>query len=160
MIKNIITALIASAVALPSLAASQADINRLTALIEETGTTVAHEKCLEGINGYYHFDSEKKIDKLAICTTGTDMQDVHSYWETLAHEATHVMQACVGGPMMKSTWHPRLVRELKSDAPHYWKILDSSYSSDDRLLEIEAFWMELQTPSDVLTAFTMSCFEE
>ena len=45
MIKNILTALIASAVALPSLAASQADINRLTKLIEETGTTVAHEKC-------------------------------------------------------------------------------------------------------------------
>ena len=159
MIKNILTALIASAVALPSLAASQADINRLTALIEETGTTVAHEKCKEDILGYYQFDSEEKIDKLAICTTGTNMQDLNSYWETLAHEATHVMQACQGGPIIKDTRHPRIIRELKSDAPHYWSIIDSSYGSDDRLVEIEAFWMELQRPGDILFAFEKSCFK-
>lgn len=159
MIKNILTALIASAVALPSLAASQSDINRLTYLIEETGTTVDYIECDEGINGYYYFNKEQNIDKLAICTTGTDIKDLNNHWETLAHEATHVMQACQGGSIIKDTRHPRIIRELKSDAPHYWSIIDSSYGSDDRLVEIEAFWMELQRPGDVLFAFEKSCFK-
>ena len=112
MIKNILSALIASAVALPSLAASQADINRLTYLIEETGTTVDYIECDEGINGYYYFNKEQNIDKLAICTTGTDIKDLNDHWETLAHEATHVMQACQGGTIITDTRHPRIILSL------------------------------------------------
>jgi hypothetical protein len=75
----------------------------------------------------------------------------------MAHESTHIMQACRGGSVIADDSMPRTFRELRTIAPHYAKLIDRSYPSSDQRLEAEAFWMELQTPDNVIALFRQLC---
>ena len=100
--------------------------------------------------GYYQFDQAKNIDKLVVCANTTDMSDPDEVWEVLAHEATHTMQACAGGPVIPDKYVPRVLRELQEVAPHYYRLLNE-YNGHHKRIELEAFWMELRTPDTGLT---------
>ena len=84
------------------------------------------------------------------------MEDVSAVWEVLSHESAHVIQACQGGLIWKEEFHPRILRNLKNLAPHYYEILQE-YRSGDMLVELEAFDMELKTASEVKEIFFATC---
>jgi len=144
----------------PAQAATERDIGTLANLIEESGTKIVGKNCPNNKAGYYLFDPDKKIDELVICDNNVSEDDPDALWEVLAHEATHIMQACTGSTAFKPEYHPRVWRDLDAKAPHYSKILSTSYSSSTSVNEAEAFWMELQTPASVIGLFEYLCFKQ
>ena len=85
------------------------------------------------------------------------MDDPDAVWEVLVHEATHVMQACYAGPILKDTYIPRVLRELQETAPHYYAYLQQ-YRGDHKRVELEAFWMELRTPAVAMEFMNKYCY--
>ena len=61
------------------------------------------------------------------------MTDSDAVWEVVSHEATHVMQACNSGPVIKDSMVPRVLRELQETAPHYYATLQG-YRGDHKRL--------------------------
>jgi len=145
-----------SIVPLPALAGSWKDIEQLATLVRATGTQVIKTECNEKAYGYYQYNKDAGIDRLVICTNVTDMSDPDAVWETLAHESTHVAQACVGSNVHKDTYMPRVFRALRTEAPHYAELL-KGYSEDDVQSEAEAFYMELQSPTQVKRMMVHAC---
>ena len=149
--------------AMPAKAGSHQDSMHLIELIEGTGTQVSFnsnglDKGCKGHHGYYQF-AKDEIDLMVVCKTQTDTKDANALWETVAHESMHIAQACAGHtPIMPPEYHPRLLRELRTLAPHYAKQL-SGYRGDHQLKELEAFWAELQTPQMVIELFEIACYE-
>jgi len=143
--------------AAPAHAVSLEDIRQLENLINATGTeTLVSDHCPPNHAGYYENDGES-IDRLVICRRNVDMGDIEAVWEVMAHEATHIMQACTGTTAIADALMPRTYRELQSLAPHYAKLISSEYRSSEQRLEAEAFWMELQTPPRVMELFRHNC---
>jgi hypothetical protein len=159
MFKYLTAAIAAIALAAPSMATSWTDIEELTDLVKETGTKVESRDCPEGRLGYYRFDKANNIDLLVVCKNNVDMKDSDAVWEVVAHEATHVMQACQGGPVIADNYVPRVLRELQETAPHYYAVLQE-YRGDHKRVELEAFWMELRTPAVVMDWMVTYCFQE
>jgi hypothetical protein len=142
----------------PSRASSLEDIKRLEDLINASGTvTEVSENCPRDHAGFYENDPKRNRDRLVICRNNVNLADVDAVWEVMAHESTHIMQACTGTTAIPDTMMPRTYRELQTMAPHYAKLLGTGYASSDRRLEAEAFWMELQTPEVVLELFRRNC---
>ena len=158
------SAALASALMLstPVLAASWADVGQLARLVEGTGTTLSKNtnafdpRCVNN-QGYYSFDKSRNVDVLVICTDNIDTKDPNAVWEVLSHESIHTAQACYNGPLFKDVYLPRMFRTLKTDAPHYTKLLNE-YPDNHRRLEAEAFYSELQTTSFVIEAFKKACY--
>ena len=160
MIKRILTVLAGLTIALPASATSWTDVNTLLGLVEQTGTTVSVRDCeREGVMGFYSFDKANNIDLLAICKNSVDMSDSDAVWEVVVHEATHVMQACHAGPVIKDSMVPRVLRELQETAPHYYATLQG-YRGDHKRVELEAFWMELRTPEVAIDWMQTYCFQD
>lgn len=151
-----------------ALAGSSRDIETLVALLKSGGTSVAALSNKEtdgycaGKHGFYVLDPKAKppIDLLVICKEQVNLDDKSKLWEVLAHESTHVMQACVGdedGKIFKPEHTASMLRELRKFAPHYYAVVADSYGSDDVGFEVEAFWMELQHPGDVIGYYKEAC---
>ena len=150
--------------AMPAKAGSYNDVKRLIALVEGTGTKVSFntnefDKGCKGKYGYYTFTKDKE-DLMVLCKSQTNVKNPDEVWETVAHESMHVAQACAGmKPILPSQYHPRLLRELRTLAPHYAKQL-VGYSGGAQLQELEAFWAELQAPKVVIDLFTIACYQK
>jgi len=154
----VLSALIWSATSvLPAGASSLEDIRQLENLINRVGTeTVVSTTCPPNHAGFYENDA-KGVDRLVICRRNVDLGDVDAVWEVMAHESTHIMQACTGSTAIADEHMPRTYRELQAMAPHYAKLIGESYRMSDQRLEAEAFWMELQTPEVVFGLFRRNC---
>ena len=160
MFKTIIATLAGLAIAAPASATSWADIKELEDLVIGTGTKIQKLNCPQPqAQGFYQFDKDNNIDRLVYCKNNVDMTDPDAVWEVLVHEATHVMQTCYGGPVMKDTYVPRVLRELQETAPHYYAILQD-YRGDHKRIEIEAFWMELRTPQVASDWMLTYCYQD
>ncbi len=132
-------------------------IHRLEQLINDAGTeTQVRDDCRPNHAGYFERDGAA-INRLVICRNNVDMGDVEAVWEVMAHEGTHVMQACRGGPALQDVQMPRTLRELRTLAPHYAKLITEGYHPRDQRLEAEAFWMELQPAEVVIGLFERNC---
>ena len=144
-----------------SKADSSQDLEELIGLVKQTGTKVlTSSDCEANVSGFYiPPDRDGTGDKLVFCTNNLDLKDTSAVWEVLAHEVVHVMQACAGGPIWKDIYHPRLLRGLKEQAPHYAEILNQ-YKGEDKLLELEAFDMELKTAREVKELFVNICMQQ
>ena len=159
MIKQFIAAIAGLAVATPAMATSWTDVNQMVELVKGTGTDVAAIVCDdEGVMGFYNYQPEKDIDVLVVCKDNVPMNDPDAVWEVVVHEATHVMQACQGGPILKDTYIPRVLRELQTTAPHYYQTIQQ-YRGDHKRVEIEAFWMELRTPEVAMGFMNKFCYK-
>lgn len=159
MIKQFIAAIAGLAITAPAMATSWTDVNQMVELVKGTGTTVSAVDCdAEGVMGYYRYDQENAVDLLVICKDNVPMSDADAVWEVVVHEATHVMQACQGGPILKDTYIPRVLRELQETAPHYYSTLQQ-YRGDHKRVEIEAFWMELRTPAVAMEFMQKFCYK-
>ena len=134
------------------------DIEDLIEMVKSTGTKVQKTGECEGNTlGYYQPPrKDGSGDRLVFCTNNLDMEDVSALWEVLSHESAHVMQACNGGLIWEEEYHPRMLRNLKNVAPHYYQILQQ-YRGGDRMIELEAFDMELKTASEVKDLFFDIC---
>jgi hypothetical protein len=154
-------AILAIGSALPSQAGSRQDAMTLINLVKETGTVVSMNSnsfdpnCKDNA-GYYVFQKDVE-DAMIVCRDQVNVKDPNELWETVAHESVHVAQACNGGAYFKPQYHPRMLRELRSLAPHYAKMLQG-YRGDHQLKELEAFWAELQTPETVISMVKSACF--
>ena len=134
------------------------DIQDLKQLIKSTGTKIIEStNCQENELGHYTY--KDKTDELIICTNNIDKNDISSYWEVLAHESAHIMQACNNNNLYKDKYHPRMIRKLKTDAPHYSEIL-KQYRGQDKIRELEAFDMELKSPQMVKEDFEFYCISD
>jgi hypothetical protein len=141
----------------PAAANTLTHIQRLEELINASGTeTQVRDDCRPNHAGYYENDG-RGVDRLVVCRNTVNMADVEVVWEVMAHEGTHVMQACSGGPVLQDAQIPRTMRELRSLAPHYAKLIHEGYHPRDRRMEAEAFWMELQAPELVIALFQHAC---
>ena len=134
------------------------DIEDLIEMVKSTGTKVQKTGECEGNTlGYYQPPrKDGSGDRLVFCTNNLDMEDVSALWEVLSHESAHVMQACNGGLIWKEEYHPRMLRNLKNVAPHYYQILQQ-YRGGDKMIELEAFDMELKTAAEVKELFIDVC---
>ena len=134
------------------------DIEDLIELVKSSGTKVQKTSECDGQTlGFYQPPRKDGTgDRLVFCTNNLDMEDVSAVWEVLSHESAHVMQACQGGLIWKEEFHPRLLRNLKNVAPHYYQILQQ-YRGRDRMIELEAFDMELKTAAEVKKLFLGVC---
>jgi hypothetical protein len=157
--------LLAPAVAAAAMAAGLAPawgtsleaIHELEGLINASGTeTVLSTVCPPNHAAYYENDG-KGIDRLVVCANRVDLADPAAVWEVMAHEATHVMQACRGGHILPDAAMSSTYRQLRRSAPLNAKLLDDGYRRADVRLEAEAFWMELQPPATVLAHFRQAC---
>jgi len=137
-------------------AATQEDIDEIKGVLESMGTSVVEESCdEEGLYGYYEYE-EDKVDQITMCTNTLTEGDLDEYWETLAHEATHVMQACNDGHVIDDAHIARVYRELKEINESSFKDL-RSYKSREKRDEVEARWMELQLPDVVIDLLRQTC---
>lgn len=133
------------------------DIARLEQQIQAAGiVTEVSRTCPPNHAGFYE-DNGHGQRRLVICRNTVNMADPDAVWEVMAHEATHIMQSCTGSSVITDQSMPRTYRDLQTMAPHYAKLIGESYPSNQRRLEAEAFWMELQAPEVVLQFFRRSC---
>ena len=134
------------------------DVEDLIELVKSTGTKVQKTGDCDGQTmGFYQPPREDGSgDRLVFCTNNINMEDVSAVWEVLSHESAHVMQACQGGLIWKEEFHPRMLRNLMNVAPHYYQILQQ-YRGRDRMIELEAFDMELKTAAEVKKLFLGVC---
>jgi hypothetical protein len=141
----------------PAAAANLDDIRQLEALINAAGVvTLVSDQCPPRHAGYYDQDGQGG-HQLVLCRHGVNLADGEAVWQVMAHEATHIMQACTGSGAIADEQIPRTFSELRSIAPHYAKLIDRSYPSSDQRIEAEAFWMELQPPQAVISLFRRLC---
>jgi len=157
----LLAATAAASTATPAQAGSMIDIDDLKKLIKMGGTEIVYKDCKDKtFSGLYSYSKKKKVDRLTICKNIIDLKDADDHWEVLAHEATHIMQRCSGGTIIKEELHPRLFRKLQAHAPNLSGFLADHYRQADMMHEVEAFAMELQPPDRVKEMFTEICLDK
>jgi len=134
----------------PVRAATWADIDSLRGLLSATGARVIQRDCNQpGLQGLYHNSS----GTIVICRVHRDPAAV---WNTLAHEATHRMQACAGGAITHPSHHPAMARALATHAPDEWRSL-RAYPRDQQIGELEARYTARLSPDQVPRLFRRYC---
>lgn len=159
MIKSLLAgAALLVALCSPAQAESLKDLKELADMIKASGTSITFRNCEAGVQGYYRYRKDV-TDELVICENNVDLTDQAAVWEVMAHEATHIMQHCYGGHVVAEEHHPRIIRQLKAQAPHYYNAL-SEYRGVHKMLEAEAFDMELKSPEYVKEWFAYYCLKQ
>ncbi|MCX5957659.1 MAG: hypothetical protein NTW51_14980 [Cyanobacteria bacterium] len=129
---------------------SWADIDNLRSLLTAHGTKVLQQDCNQrGLQGLYH----DRSDTIVICRVHRDPQAV---WNTLAHEATHRMQACAGGSITDPGHHQAMARALASYEPQEWRSI-AIYPREQQLSELEARYTARLPPEQVPRLFRRYC---
>ena len=130
--------------------ATWADIDTLRSLLVANGARVTQSDCNQpGLQGLYHDNS----GTIVICRVHRDPTAV---WNTLAHEATHRMQACAGGTITNPANHQAMAQALATYAPDEWRSL-RSYPRSDQLSELEARYTARLPPEQVPRLFRRYC---
>lgn len=138
---------------LPAQANTKADVETLVNTLVATGTKMKVGNCQRpNLYGFY----VPKEDQMVICADSLAGKDPSILWDTLAHETTHKIQACIGGFLMPATHVGAMMREIRSIYPETLNDLDA-YDSSNIRYELEARWMELQTPATVLQLLKVAC---
>jgi hypothetical protein len=125
-------------------------IDRLRTLLGQSGVQVVQRNCNQrGLQGLYHQSS----DTIVICQSHRDPAAV---WNTLAHEATHRMQACRGGPITDTRYHRSMASAIASQDPNDLQSL-RLYPASEQLSELEARYTARLTPEQVIQLFQRYC---
>ena len=134
----------------PAAATSWGAIDALRARLGNAGVKVVQRRCAQsGLKGMYHPGREA----IVICRNHPNPKAV---WNTLAHEATHHMQACVGGAITKRHHHRSMLRLLASESPLDVRSLEA-YPRSQQLAELEARYTAQLPPEQVLQLFDRYC---
>ena len=128
--------------------------------IKNLGTKIKDRKdCEPGVLGYYRFE-KNKVDEVGICRNNLGEFGPNAderYWKVLAHEATHIMQACLGTTIYGPIQHRDMSYVLLDNDYDNYRTIHSSYVKRDDGAEIEAFWMELQSKDYVIQELGRHC---
>ena len=136
--------------AIPVRAASWEAIDVLRDRLTRAGVRVVQRDCSQrGLQGLYHPSS----DTLVVCRSHRSPAQV---WDTLAHEATHRMQRCAGGPISHSKHHRAMYSALARSHPAEVRSL-RVYPRRQQLSELEARYTAKLPPQDVLKLFDRYC---
>ena len=153
---TLIAALVATCLPAPTLAnwvqppISWQDIDTMRNLLITSGSNVVQRDCNQrGLQGLYHSASKT----IVICRVHGDRVAV---WNTLAHEATHRMQACAGGTITQAGHHSAMATALATYAPLEWRSL-KAYPAREQLGELEARYTAHLPPAQVLQLFRRYC---
>ena len=134
----------------PARATNWQAIDELRARLASAGVTVVQRNCSQrGLQGLYHSGS----DTIVICRAHSTPASV---WNTLAHEATHRMQACAGGSITHRHQHRAMARTLASYSPNDLRSLQA-YPRGQQLAELEARYTAQLPPEQVLQLFDRYC---
>lgn len=126
----------------PRQAPTWADIDNLRTLLMAHGTKVVQQDCNQrGLQGLYHDGS----DTIVICRVHRSPTAV---WNTLAHEATHRMQACAGGSITDPRRHAAMAQALATYEPEEWRSI-ALYPRQQQLSELEARYTARLAPEQV-----------
>jgi hypothetical protein len=126
------------------------DIDNLRGLLKAHGTRVVQQDCNQrGLQGLYHNGS----DTIVICRVHKDPAAV---WNTLAHEATHRMQACAGGAITHPGNQQAMARALATHEPLEWRSI-GLYPREQQLSELEARYTARLPPDLVPRLFRRYC---
>jgi len=130
--------------------ASWQDIDALRGLLVASGSNVVQRDCDQrGLQGLYHQPSRT----IVVCRVHSDRDAV---WNTLAHEATHRMQACAGGTITRAEHHQAMASALATYDPLEWRSL-KAYPAREQLGELEARYTAHLPPAQVLQLFRRYC---
>ena len=125
-------------------------IDRLRLLLKRSGVQVVQRDCNQrGLQGLYNHGS----DTIVICRVHSNPQAV---WNTLAHEATHRMQACRGGAITDPSHHRSMAQALAKRSPQDLASL-RLYPASQRAGELEARYTAQLPPSQVIQLFERYC---
>jgi hypothetical protein len=125
-------------------------IDRLRLLLGQAGVQVVQRDCGQrGLQGLYHQAS----DTIVICRAHREPAAV---WNTLAHEATHRMQACRGGSITDPRHHRSMAAAVGQRDPTDLRSLNL-YPANQRLSELEARYTARLAPDQVLQLFERYC---
>jgi hypothetical protein len=114
---------------LPAQANTMADVETRIQPLTALGTKVKAGNC-ERKNLYGFYVPQK--DLMVICVYSLPGKNPSILWDTLAHETTHKMQACIGGFLMPPTHVGAMMRELKAIFPETLNDLDGYPSGATR----------------------------
>ncbi|MEA5423591.1 hypothetical protein [Synechococcus sp. CCY9202] len=125
-------------------------IDRLRLLLKRSGVRVVQRDCTQrGLQGLYSHGS----DTIVICRVHSNPREV---WNTLAHEATHRMQACRGGAITDPNYHRSMAEALAKRSPQDLASL-RLYPARQRAGELEARYTAQLPPSQVIQLFERYC---
>ena len=130
------------------------ELSRVLAAVQTTGTEVRYydEKChTDKVAGYYRLNAT--MDRLVICPRNhINHSDL---FDTIRHEAVHVVQGCKGGGIMPyDYWLTNATRDARESAAQYPKDVTTQH------YELEAFSIaEAMSEGDIIKLINTYCFE-
>lgn len=135
---------------LPAHATSWEAIDALRGRLTRAGVRVVQQDCSRrGLQGLYH----PRSDTLVVCRSHQTPAQV---WDTLAHEATHRMQTCAGGPITDQRHHRSMAAALMRNHPSEFRSM-RAYPRNQQLSELEARYTAKLPPQQVLRLFDRYC---
>ena len=112
--------------------------------------------CGYGTQGYYEFSKRRGVDKVVICRNNFSAL-ADDYWKLLAHEATHIMQACLGTTINDPDRLKEMRQELRVLDEDSYRTIHRDYPASRAGREIEARWMETRPRKEVLENLEKYC---
>lgn len=125
------------------------DVDALRDRLERNGVRVDQSKCRPGLQGAYN----SRRNHLIVCQAHRTPMQV---WNTLAHEAAHRMQDCVGGPLSRPDQIQLMARTLSRYSPEDMASL-RAYPRSQHKAEIEARYTAQLPPRQVMQLFDRYC---
>jgi len=134
--------------------ATWGDVRRLEqALARRQVAVVYSDRCPKGLEGMY----DPRVSRLLMCRN-TMPNLPESHWNTLAHEAVHVMQICRQAAPLSSGQEQIQARLLAAMAPREKLHILAAYPPEQRLYELEARWVaNTVPPAAVMELLERSC---
>lgn len=128
-------------------------LSEVLKVVQQTGTEVRYysPKCETKVAGMYSIGPN--IDRLVICPSN---QMNHSdLFDTIRHEAIHVVQACKGGTILPYDYYLKNApNSVKEDVAHYPKDEETQH------IELEAHMgAEQLSEKQVINLLKKYCFE-
>jgi hypothetical protein len=138
------------ALSTPAGATSWQAIDQLRLVLQRAGVPVVQKDCgSRGLQGLYHPAS----DTIVVCRVHRNPAAV---WNTLAHEATHRMQACRGSAITDPRHHRAMAATLARRSPEDLASL-RLYPPQERIGELEARYTAQLPPGQVIQLFERYC---
>ena len=125
------------------------DVDALRDRLERNGVRVDQSRCRPGLQGAYN----SRSNHLIVCQAHRTPIQV---WNTLAHEAAHRMQDCVGGPLSRPDQIQLMARTLSRYSPEDMASL-RAYPRSQHKAEIEARYTAQLPPRQVMQLFDRYC---
>ena len=133
---------------------TERNIEKLTGYLNETGVPVLYkDDCKDRVLGFFSPMNRQVV----LCSNNLNLDDRGEVWQTLVHEAVHVMQACNGGIFSDKEQFKYMEGQLTAHQMASYLTIHSSYAPKSYEEEVEARFYEIQFPEKVLEDYDKLC---